>query len=91
VGRAATESDADQDADDRSKADARRDDVAALVRVLHDLGKEPGSAQVARAERIKNDPRWRFFELSTGHNLHYSAPSETVAILLELAKMPARA
>ena len=52
------------------------------------IGKEPGSAQVARADRIRNDPRWRFFELNTGHNLHYSAPQETVAVLLELAKSP---
>jgi pimeloyl-ACP methyl ester carboxylesterase len=55
------------------------------------LGKEPGSPQSARAERIRNDPRWRFFELNTGHNLHYSAPKETVAILLELAKSPVAA
>jgi pimeloyl-ACP methyl ester carboxylesterase len=55
------------------------------------LGKEPASPQVARAERVKNDPRWRYFELNTGHNLHYSAPQETVAILLELAKTPVAA
>jgi hypothetical protein len=29
-----------------------------------------------------------FFELNTGHNLHYSAPQQTVAVLLELAKSP---
>ena len=52
------------------------------------LGKEPGSPQVARAERIRNNPRWRFYELNTGHNLHYTAPAETVAILLELTKAP---
>jgi hypothetical protein len=52
------------------------------------LGKGPGSAQVARADRIRSDPRWRFFELNTGHNLHYTAPEETVAILLELARTP---
>jgi len=55
------------------------------------VGKEPGSAQVARAERVKNDPRWRYFELQTGHNLHYTAPKETVGILLDLAKAPAAA
>ena len=55
------------------------------------VGKEPGSPQVARAERIRSDPRWRFFELNTGHNLHYSAPAATVAILLELAKSPVSA
>jgi pimeloyl-ACP methyl ester carboxylesterase len=52
------------------------------------VGKTPGSPQVARAERVKNDPRWRYFELETGHNLHYTAPKETVEILLELAKAP---
>ena len=56
--------------------------------VSRTLGKEPGSPQAARAERVKNDSRWRFFELNTGHNLHYTAPKETVAILLELAKAP---
>ena len=55
------------------------------------LDKTPGSAQANRAERVRNDPRWRFFELNTGHNLHYTAPKETVAILLELAKTPAAA
>lgn len=49
------------------------------------IGKDPGSPQAARAERIRNDPSWRFFELVTGHNLHYTAPAETVSILLELA------
>jgi hypothetical protein len=55
------------------------------------LGKEPGSPQAARAERVRSGPRWRFLELETGHNLHYSAPRETVAILLELAKVPSPA
>jgi len=55
------------------------------------VGKEPGSAQVARAERVKNDPRWQYFELETGHNLHYTAPKETVEILLQLAMAPAGA
>jgi pimeloyl-ACP methyl ester carboxylesterase len=55
------------------------------------LGKEPGSPQAERAERIRSDPRWRFFELNTGHNLHYTAPADTVSILLELAKVPAGA
>src|SRR4051794_16867455 len=31
------------------------------------LGKEPGTPQVARAERVKNDPRWQYFEIETGH------------------------
>jgi hypothetical protein len=55
------------------------------------VGKVPGSSQAERAERVRNDPHWRFFELNTGHNLHYSAPKETVGILLELAKTPAAA
>jgi pimeloyl-ACP methyl ester carboxylesterase len=55
------------------------------------VGKKPGDPQAARADRVRNDPRWRYFELNTGHNLHYSAPRETVAILLELAKVPATA
>jgi pimeloyl-ACP methyl ester carboxylesterase len=55
------------------------------------LGKEPGSPQVARAERVKNDSRWQYFELQTGHNLHYSAPRETVDILLQVASAPVAA
>ncbi len=55
------------------------------------VGKAPASAQAARAERVRHDPRWRFFELETGHNLHYTAPAETVGILLELARTPATA
>jgi pimeloyl-ACP methyl ester carboxylesterase len=50
------------------------------------VGKTPGSAQVQRAERVKNNPSWRYFELNTGHNLHYTAPEETVKILDGLAK-----
>lgn len=52
-------------------------------------GKEPGSAQAQRASQIKADPAWRYYELDTGHNLHYSAPQETVGVLLELAKAAA--
>jgi len=54
------------------------------------IGKEPGSPQATRAQALRNDSRWQFFELETGHNLHYTAPRETVAILLQLAKTPAR-
>ena len=39
-------------------------------------------------ERIRNDPRWKFLELETGHNLHYTAPRETVNILVQLARTP---
>jgi pimeloyl-ACP methyl ester carboxylesterase len=48
-------------------------------------GKAPDSPAARRAERLRADPRWRYFELATGHNLHYSAPDETVSILCELA------
>ncbi len=48
-------------------------------------GKEPGSPLAQRARKLQDDPRWRYFELPCGHNLHYSAPRETVAILLKLA------
>ena len=44
----------------------------------------------ARAEGLRNDQRWRFFELNTGHNLHYTAPQEVVDILLQLASTPGR-
>lgn len=50
------------------------------------IGKEPGSHQAERAERVKHDPRWTYFELNTGHNLHYTAPEETVEILDKLAR-----
>ena len=39
-----------------------------------------------RAECVRNDPRWTYFELNTGHNLHYTAPAETVRILDEIAR-----
>jgi pimeloyl-ACP methyl ester carboxylesterase len=49
------------------------------------LGKAADSPQARRAAGLRQDPRWRFYELQTGHNLHYSAPDETVQILIELA------
>jgi pimeloyl-ACP methyl ester carboxylesterase len=49
------------------------------------VGKEPGGPQARRAERVKADPRWTYRELHTGHNLHYTAPEETVRLLTELA------
>lgn len=49
------------------------------------VGKAPDSPAAERARRLQTDPRWQYFELPTGHNLHYSAPKETAAILLELA------
>jgi pimeloyl-ACP methyl ester carboxylesterase len=50
------------------------------------VGKEPGSPQARRAERVKEDRSWTYFELNTGHNLHYTAPEDTVRILDELAR-----
>jgi pimeloyl-ACP methyl ester carboxylesterase len=50
------------------------------------IGKAPGSPQAARAERVRDNPTWRYFELNTGHNLHYTAPEATVEILNKLAK-----
>ncbi len=47
------------------------------------LGKAADSPAAARARRIQADPRWRYVELQTGHNLQYSAPAETVKILLD--------
>jgi pimeloyl-ACP methyl ester carboxylesterase len=51
-------------------------------------GKAPDSPQAQRAAQLKADPRWRYFELNTGHNLHYSAPRETVQVLLDLVPTP---
>jgi pimeloyl-ACP methyl ester carboxylesterase len=48
-------------------------------------GKEPNSPQAERARRLQDDSAWRYFELPTGHNLQYSAPRETVDLLLRLA------
>lgn len=48
-------------------------------------GKTPDSPFAERAARLRDDPRWRYFELRSGHNLQYSAPQETVEILLEQA------
>jgi pimeloyl-ACP methyl ester carboxylesterase len=48
--------------------------------------KEPGSPAAMRADKIKNDPRWRYFELPTLHNLMYHAPKETIEILCQVAK-----
>lgn len=48
-------------------------------------GKAPDSPFTKLAARVRVDPRWRYFELPSGHNLQYSAPEKTVEILLELA------
>lgn len=49
------------------------------------VDEDPDSNVARRAAEIKADPSWRYFELQTGHNLHYSAPEETVGILTGLA------
>jgi pimeloyl-ACP methyl ester carboxylesterase len=49
------------------------------------LGQAPDSPQARRAAGLKSDARWRYYELQTGHNLHYSAPEDTVRILHDLA------
>lgn len=48
-------------------------------------GKPADSPAAARARRLQADPRWRYVELQTGHNLHYSAPAETAEILRRVA------
>jgi hypothetical protein len=37
------------------------------------------------ADRLRNDPAWRYHEIDTGHNLQYSAPDATLRILRDLA------
>lgn len=49
-------------------------------------GKTPDSPQAQRARALQADRRWRYFELPTGHNLQYSAPAQTVDILLSLVR-----
>lgn len=48
-------------------------------------GKTPENPFTKIAARLRADQRWRYFELGCGHNLYYSAPKETVEILLGLA------
>jgi len=38
-----------------------------------------------RAAEIQADPSWQYFEIETGHNLHDTAPEQTVEILFRLA------
>lgn len=38
------------------------------------------------AERIRNDPTWRFRELATGHDAMVTMPEETAALLIEAAE-----
>lgn len=53
------------------------------------VGKEENSFGAQRARAIKADSRWQYIELSTGHNLHYTAPQATVEILVKLAETSA--
>lgn len=41
------------------------------------------------ADRVRNDPAWRYFELPCGHGIHREMPHEMAGILLGLAgKLP---
>jgi len=44
----------------------------------------PGSFWLA-ADRVRNDPAWRYFELPCGHSIQRELPHELAALLLELA------
>ncbi len=56
-----------------------------VLPMLRAVDKAPDSPQAKRAAAIKADQTWQYVELQTGHNLHYSAPQETVDILIGLA------
>ena len=45
------------------------------------VGKSPTDPSTKAAARLRDDPAWTYHELETGHNLHYTAPDATVAIL----------
>jgi pimeloyl-ACP methyl ester carboxylesterase len=47
------------------------------------VGKHPSSPFAQLAARLRTDPRWTYRELATGHNLHYTAPVDVVALLCE--------
>lgn len=40
------------------------------------------------ADRVKDDPRWRYCELPCGHGMHRELPEEMRAILYEVAGLP---
>jgi pimeloyl-ACP methyl ester carboxylesterase len=54
------------------------------------VDKAADSPQARRAAEIEKDPSWNYVALETGHNLHYSAPQETVDILIGLPDRPGR-
>ena len=87
MGPPAAERPAVQDAHPAAAAVPGRDS-APRAYVYCTVGKEPDSPQARRAEQVKSDPRWTYFELHTGHTLQYTAPEETVRILSELASSP---
>ena len=45
------------------------------------VGKDPSSPFAKLALQLRDDPAWTYHQLETGHNLHYTAPDDTVAIL----------
>jgi hypothetical protein len=38
------------------------------------------------AERVSKDPRWRYFEIATTHNVQLTAPEALAELLLSLAR-----
>ena len=57
--------------------------VPSLARtyVYCSVGKDPSSPFAKLALQLRDDPSWTYHQLETGHNLHYTAPDDTVAIL----------
>jgi pimeloyl-ACP methyl ester carboxylesterase len=57
--------------------------VPSLARtyVYCSVGKDPSSPFAKLALQLRDDPAWTYHQLETGHNLHYTAPDDTVAIL----------
>jgi len=47
---------------------------------------QPNGVFAQFATRLRTDPAWRYYDVSTGHNLMYSAVDETVRILREVAE-----
>jgi len=57
------------------------------VKAAADRPNDPGrtGAFWQAAQRTRNDPRWRYYELPCGHGVHREMPNELKAILLEVA------
>jgi pimeloyl-ACP methyl ester carboxylesterase len=45
-----------------------------------------GGAFWLAADRTRNDPRWRYFEIATNHMITFNRPEELAGILLEVSK-----